>query len=612
MIHKLTISSSKLWKQLNPFINPNKKAGINHNDLACGNPHYTKQDMVNAFSNYFSSILNNTAFCNLLDSRAYISKHLSQAVEQNCKLNSSPIFSFTELSVSCVSQTLARLDPHSSPGIVGIDTRIFKHCHEELAPYITLLFNECIRTCTIPKEWKIAYITPILKAKAPKSSISSYRPISLLPPIAKAFESLIARQITVHFERNNLLSDNQFGFRHGRSCELAMNTMIEYWKQNLDKGKRTIAIFLDLSKAFDTINHELLVEKLHRYYNFDSSSRALIECYLKERFCLVKQCELKSEMEPLRTGVPQGSILGPLLFIIFVNDLNYLNISSKLYQYADDTTITFASDSLAMLTNTLTIDLAQVANWLYHNHLLLNVKKTQAMDLAITNRRTRVPAPQIEYDGTPISYVDHVTLLGVTFNKNLNFDKHTVNICKKINTKTFILLRCAHLFHFNFRIILFKLFIQSHFDYCSTVYSHLTNISTCRINRCFRRTVYKLLKIDIKNMSIDEQLSGLSKYNILPLPLRLIYRFNTFLFSLMKNNNKSVISSHILSHKNARDNLILPKIHTDLLKYSFSTVAIKILNLYLLEKLLMSKENFSIFLKREILGIYNKTIEFFS
>lgn len=182
-----------------------------------------------------------------------------------------------------------------------------------------------------------------------------------------------------------------------------MNTMFEHWKQSLDKGNRTIAIFLDLSKAFDTINHELLVEKLHRYYNFDSSSRALIECYLKERFCLVKQGELKSVMESLRTGVPQGSILGPLLFIIFVNDLNYLNVSSKLYQYADDTTITFASHSLSSLVNTLTTDLAQVAKWLYHNHLLLNINKTQAIDFSISNRGTRVPAPQIEYDGTTIS-----------------------------------------------------------------------------------------------------------------------------------------------------------------------------------------------------------------
>ena len=318
----LLISSAKLWKRLNLFLNPNKKTGIDHNNLACGNPHYTRQDMINSFSNYFSSILNNTAFCNLLDSRAYISKHYNQAVEQNCKLISSPAFSFTELSVSSVSKSLANLDPNSSPGIVGIETRVFKHCHEELARHIARLFNECLRTSTIPNEWKISFLTTILKAKAPKSSLTSYRPISLLSPISKAFESLVAGQIKVHFERNNLLSDNQFGFRHGRSCELALNSMIEYWRKSLGEGNRAKAIFLDLSKAFDTINHDLLVEKLHRYYNFDSSSRALIECYLKERFCLVKQGDLKSEMELLRTGVPQGSILGPLLFIIFVNDLN--------------------------------------------------------------------------------------------------------------------------------------------------------------------------------------------------------------------------------------------------------------------------------------------------
>ena len=342
--------------------------------------------------------------------------------------------------------------------------------------------------------------------------------------------------------------------------------------------------------------------------NFDSSSRALIECYLKERFCLVKQGDLKSEMELLRTGVPQGSILGPLLFIIFVNDLNYLNVSSKLFQYADDTTITFASKSLSILTNTLNTDLAKVAEWLYHNHLLLNVSKTQAMDLANSSQgRKPVPAPQIEYDGKKISYVNQVTLLGVTFNRFLNFENHTVNLCKKVNIKIFILLRCAHLFHFNFLIILFKLFIQPHFDYCSTVYSYHSKFSTDLIDRCFRRALHRLLKINIKDMSVEAQLSTLRKYDILPLSLRLLIRFNTFLFSICKNNN-TAICSHIFGYKNAKENLILPKMQ----KHSFTTVSIKILNLYLLNNLFLSKETFIFFIKKEILDLYNKTIEFFS
>lgn len=229
MIDDLTVSSAKLWKKLNPYLNPNKKNGANYTDIAGSNPYFTAQDMVNAFSNFFASILNNIKFCSLSESRSYIKNHLNSSSELNSLLNAAPSFSFENITIESVSDALKKLDPCSSPGIVGIDSRILIHCAVELAPYLTQLFNKCLQSGIIPNEWKTAYITPILKPKSKKTLVSNYRPISLLPPIAKVFEGLIARQIETYFERNNLLSSNQFGFRRGRSCELALNTMVEYW-----------------------------------------------------------------------------------------------------------------------------------------------------------------------------------------------------------------------------------------------------------------------------------------------------------------------------------------------------------------------------------------------
>jgi hypothetical protein len=568
--------------------------------------------MVNAFSNFFSTVLNNISFCSLLDSSAYVTRHFRTAVELNCKIASTSVFSFTDFTELSISKKLESLDPCSSPGIVGIDTRVLKHCHSELAPILTRLFNECLRSSSVPEDWKVAFITPILKAKAPKSALTSYRPISILPPIAKVFEGLLARQISAHFENNNLLSDNQFGFRHNRSCELALNSMCEYWKHHLNEGHRTIAVLLDLSKAFDTINHDLLVEKL-RLYKFDQAAITIINSYLQQRYNVVKQGDLKSKMELLRTGVPQGSILGPLLFIIFINDINYLNISSKLFIYADDTTVTYACESLVNLVSTITTDLATISSWLHHNHLILNVAKTQSVDFAISNRgRKREQAPPLVVNGQVVNYVDKFTLLGVSFDKFLKFDDHTINICKKINIKIFILSRCAHLFHLNFKTVLFKLFIQSHFDYCSTVYSHLSVISTSRINRCFSRALRKLLNINIKNMDIDQQLATLSPFNILPLALRRFNRFITFLYSICKYNNTSFLFLNIFKNRNLKDNLITPKCHTDLLKYSFTSISIKILNLFLLANLFRPKNDFLSFIKTNSLKLFLKSTDFFS
>lgn len=157
-----------------------------------------------------------------------------------------------------------------------------------------LLFNRCIELSSVPDEWKITYVTPVPKPKGSKSNPNNYRPIAVASPIAKCFESLISSQIKNYFELNNLFSDTQFGFRENKSCELALNTMIDNWKFNLDSKKYVIGLFLDLSKAFDTVKHCLLLKKLS-YYNFSSNTIKLIDNYLSNRYNIVKYENFYSE-----------------------------------------------------------------------------------------------------------------------------------------------------------------------------------------------------------------------------------------------------------------------------------------------------------------------------
>jgi retron-type reverse transcriptase len=226
---------------------------------------------------------------------------------------------------------------------------------------------------------QVIYVTPIYKGKGLKSSPDNYRPISVLTPISKIFETLVAAQLKSYLEANELLSEYQFGFRVSRSCELALNTMIEDWRSALDIKEHLFAVFLDLSKAFDTVNHELLLKKLS-FFNLDTSVVALVANYLHNRRIKVKvNGMLSKEVKKDSLGIPQGSILGPLLFILYINDLPKLKIKSKLMLFADDTTIYLREPNIRDVLADLEADLKLILEWLNHNRLILNVAKTQAM-----------------------------------------------------------------------------------------------------------------------------------------------------------------------------------------------------------------------------------------
>jgi hypothetical protein len=339
----------------------------------------------------------------------------------------------------------------------------------------------------IPDEWKIAFITPIYKNKGSKADLDNYRPISVIPPIAKVFETLIADQIYKYFENQNILSDCQFGFRKNSSCELALNTMIQEWRDSLDIEKHVIALFLDLSKAFDTINHMLLIRKLE-HYNFSIEAVNLIKDYLKNRKIAVNLNQTKSKQESLCTGVPQGSVLGPLLFIIFVNDLSWLQISSKMVLFADDTTLFINGFDLDVILQQLSKDIEQVNVWLKHNNLVLNLKKTIAMHFPLSSHQKKLyKSLDLKFDDVNIEFVENTKLLGVTIDHMLKFDLHSSNLCKKINAKTFLLSKSIFLFTEKFRSTLFKLLFNLtstivHLYFCTYLILTLINLKDASPN----------------------------------------------------------------------------------------------------------------------------------
>ena len=392
-----------------------------------------------------------------------------------------------------------------------------------------------------------------------------------------------------------ILHDSQFGFRPKKSCELALNTMINNWKLAIDKDESIITILLDLSSAFDTVNHDLLLLKL-KFYNFSESSLKLMENYLSNRFVITKFGDCKSKSQPFPVGVPQGDPLGPLLFIIYYNDFCYIETASTTHLFADDSTVSLAGNILSDIFSKLNTDLVIISEWLTNNRLILNPKKTNAL-LISPKPKTTIPTElQVTINGINIPFVKSARLLGVIIDDKLLFDTHVISLCNRINSKIHLLKKSSFMFSESFKTTLFKMFIQTQFDYCSTLFfdNIKNNQLSERLDKCFIRSLNKYLKIKLfiqigkkyQIMDVYEQAKILSKFKILPRLLRCFYHFIHFVYRNSDLNENSSLIVCLNSHRkplqtSSRIPFALPNFKTNIYKFSFLTLSIRLLNLFL-------------------------------
>ena len=272
-----------------------------------------------------------------------------------------------------------KMDNKSSSGYDMFSNKIIKAIKNEISKPLTLIINQMLESGIFPDSLKIAKIIPLYK-KRNINSITNHRPISLLPTLTKVFERVIFNQLYLYRDHNNLLSEEQYAFRANHSAELAAIKLADYIVQEIDRKLTPVNIYIDLSKAFDTLNFDILLYKLH-YYGITDIALKLLKSYMSNRKQYVKYNVNESGFKEIKTGVPQGSILGPLLFSIYINDLSTISNTFKFIMYADDTTIYFNTEDFPKdnFAKHITTELDKVDVWLKHNKLSLNVEKTKCM-----------------------------------------------------------------------------------------------------------------------------------------------------------------------------------------------------------------------------------------
>ena len=327
-----------------------------------------KKQIANKFNTYFNSIAEDLNK-NILDDHSTQTSNFTNCLQ---KPEEGSIF-LEDTTPDEVLDIIKEFDNNKSSDIPIV---VIKHCAQIIAPTLSKLYNSCMSRGTFPDELKLGVITPIHK-KGPKDDVGSYRPISTLPIFGKIFEKILYSRIYNFMSQYKIICDTQFGFRQNHSTSHAIHHSINFIKESHMLNKHVIGIFIDLSKAFDTTDHKTLLYKLYNY-GIRGLAYNLIKSYLSNRYQCVKIEDEKSENVLVKYGVPQGSVLGPLLFLLFINDLKntITHKNCKIILYADDTNIFIACDTISNATQLSNEVLVRIQSYMYSNLLHINIDKS--------------------------------------------------------------------------------------------------------------------------------------------------------------------------------------------------------------------------------------------
>ena len=444
-----------MWKTLKHIIGNKKKSITPINSLTINNKKLDNNfDIAEGLNNFFCSIGEDLAKQHESANNSEFMKYLNTPVNQSMYMYS--------ISTKEISNQIKFLDSKKSAGHDGITAKFLKLSHSCVIAPLADIFNASIKTGIYPDELKIAKCIPLYK-KGKKDDPSNYRPISILCSINKIFEKLLYQRLYKYFSKFKILYEYQYGFRKNHSTTQALIEITDYLKTTIDDKKYICGIFLDLTKAFDTVDHEILLKKLHNYGVRGVANR-LIKSYLTNRYQYVTINNVQSSKKAINCGVPQGSVLGPLLFLIYINDLARSSPIGKIRIFADDTSGFVDSPNIDEVISNSEILMNNLNNWFKANKLTLSANKSCFILFRPKQTKLNQIPSIINFGENHIKRANSVKYLGITLEEHLNWREHIENVCNSLK-------KCFNIFY-GIRDYLNT--DQSRAIYYSLVYSKIT------------------------------------------------------------------------------------------------------------------------------------------